>query len=239
MSLLDIVIPVDCIGCGAPGSLACPRCARSLSGRAALTWPSPAPAGLPPPWSVAEYDGASRALLLGYKENGAVGLAGVLAGALATSLVAAAAGRRVIVVPVPSAPRAVRERGADVVLLLTRRAASIARAQGADCRVLRALRHARQVADSAGLTAADRAVNLSGAFAVRRSALPALRAAEVVIADDLLTTGASLAEAARALRAATAHVVAGATVAATRRRDSVEIVGRTSPRATVRRTDQS
>jgi predicted amidophosphoribosyltransferase len=42
----------------------------------------------------------------------------------------------------------------------------------------------------------------------------------VIITDDLITTGASLAESARALRAAGARVVGAATVAATQRRDS-------------------
>jgi len=45
-----------------------------------------------------------------------------------------------------------------------------------------------------------------------------LSGAPVIIVDDLITTGASLAEAARTLRSSGANVLAAATVAATQRR---------------------
>lgn len=79
---------------------------------------------------------------------------------------------------------------------------------------LRALQHRRRVADQAGLGAADRAANLSGAL---RSRLD-LRGLHLIVVDDVMTTGATLAEAARALRAAGAHVPAAAVIAATPRR---------------------
>jgi predicted amidophosphoribosyltransferase len=78
---------------------------------------------------------------------------------------------------------------------------------------VRALGHQRRVADQAGLTAADRATNLSGALRVRQD----LRGLRVVVVDDVITTGATLAEAARALRAAGAEVPAAAVIAATER----------------------
>jgi predicted amidophosphoribosyltransferase len=53
---------------------------------------------------------------------------------------------------------------------------------------------------------------------VRPPAVGALGGRPVVIVDDLVTTGASLAEAARALRVAGAEVIGAATVAATQRR---------------------
>jgi predicted amidophosphoribosyltransferase len=225
MALLDVVFPADCAGCGARGALGCAQCLAALSGRAVLAWPHPAPSGLPPPWSVAAYSGSCRDLLLAYKERGAIGLRGALAVPLARSLLAAAAAStaesardRLIVVPVPSAGRAVRARGDDVVLGLTRRAASVVRCSGVAVRVMPALRHGRVVADSSGLSAPARAANLAGAFAVRRPARAALIGAPVVIADDLITTGATLAEAARTLRECGALVVGAATVAATRRR---------------------
>ena len=64
-----------------------------------------------------------------------------------------------------------------------------------------------------GLTAPERAVNLAGALEV----VPRARVAErrVVLADDVITTGATLAEAVRALQVTGADVVGAATVAAT------------------------
>jgi predicted amidophosphoribosyltransferase len=227
MGWIDALFPADCAGCGSRGALVCRTCLTGLSGPAVPAWPSPTPPGMPPPWAVAAYADPCRALLIAYKEHGAVGLRRALAVPLAASIGAAweMAGRtatelfdsRILVVPVPSAGRAVRTRGDDVVLGLTRRAAANVRRAGVEVMVVPALRHARAVADSAGLTAGARAANLADAFVVRSRARGVVNGATVFLADDLVTTGASLAESARALRAAGASVVGAATVAATQR----------------------
>jgi predicted amidophosphoribosyltransferase len=159
----------------------------------------------------------------------------VLAEALAAALAAAAGGcgSSVVVVPIPSSRHAIRQRGDDVVLALARRAASAARRDGVEARVVPALRHSRRVADSAGLGAQERSANLTGAFTVPPRMRRALPGARVVIADDLITTGATIAEAARGLRAAGAVVIGAATVAATRRRGDSGLLGATSNGATV------
>ena len=80
-------------------------------------------------------------------------------------------------------------------------------------RATRLLVPARAVADQAGLSTRDRAANLAGAL--RATGVPGR---PVIVVDDVMTTGATLVEAARAL-AAHGHPVAGAAVvAATRRR---------------------
>jgi predicted amidophosphoribosyltransferase len=126
-----------------------------------------------------------------------------------------------VLVPIPSSAAAVRERGRDVVLALARRAAWTLRRDGVPVVVTPALRHGRRVADSAGLDAAGRAANLAGAFVLRRRAMPSCGAAVVV--DDLITTGATIAEAAGVLRAAGVPVVAAVAVAATKRRMPVTV----------------
>ncbi|MFF0862927.1 ComF family protein [Nonomuraea sp. NPDC003560] len=187
--------------------------------------PEPGPPGLPECWSATSYEGAARAAILAYKERGAVGLAGVLAQVLAftvlTALGAAAgagwARGPFAVVPVPSARRALRVRGHDpmgrVAVLVARHLV----ASGVRAEPWAALRQARRVADQAGLSSTQRAANLAGSLCVagRRKGPPAPSA---VLLDDVLTTGASLTEAARALRAAGLRVPLAATVAATRRR---------------------
>ncbi|HEX3824981.1 MAG TPA: phosphoribosyltransferase family protein [Mycobacteriales bacterium] len=236
MSWLDVIFPTDCAGCGQRGALACARCVAALSGPASLTWPSPAPPGLPPPWSVTAYSGPCRDLLLAYKERGAVGLRSTLAIPLAEAVRAAAtaaAAQRLVVVPAPSAARAVRARGDDVVLTLARRAASILRHDGLSIRVVPALRQGRQVADSSGLSAPERATNLAGALRIQRTRSAALLGAPVVIVDDLITTGATVAEAARVLRAEGNIVIAAATIAATRRHREAGLLGPMSNRTTV------
>lgn len=206
--LLDLVLPRDCAGCGAPGRALCRACTGLLLGAPPFAHrPSPAPAGLPPLTAAAVYDGVVRALLLAHKEHGRVGLAGPLGRALAAA--AAPYGPGVVVVPVPSSRAAVRARGHDHARRL---ASGAARALGLRASPL--LVPVRAVADQSGLDAVSRAGNLAGALGARRD----LSGVEVLVVDDVVTTGATLAEAARALTAAGARVRGAAVVAATARR---------------------
>ena len=211
--LLDLLLPASCAACGRPGQVVCSACAAPLLGPAAIRWPTPAPVGLPAPFAVADYAGTARAVLLAYKERDQVGLTLVLAQALGTAI--ATAGQAVgctpppMVVAVPSTRAARRRRGYDHALRL-------ARATGSGV-VVPALQHVRDVRDSAGLSAAERAHNLAGAFAVRRSTRDLVAGRTVILVDDVVTTGATLADAARALRAEGAVVPVAAVVAATRR----------------------
>ena len=208
VDLLDLVLPRDCAGCGVPGRTLCAPCSRVLQGASPFAHrPSPAPAGLPPLTAAAAYDGLVRALLLAHKEHGRVGLAGPLGRALATA--AAVHGPGVVVVPVPSSRAAVRARGHDHARRL---ASGAARALGLRSAAL--LVPVRAVADQSGLGAASRADNLAGALRARRG----LSGVEVLVVDDVVTTGATLAEAARALTVAGARVRGAAVVAATARR---------------------
>jgi predicted amidophosphoribosyltransferase len=227
MSILSRLFPNECAGCGGPGGPGCPGCLVTLWQPAAPSRPRPAPVDLPPTWTVAAYADPCRALLIAYKERSAVSLRPLLAAALASAVVGAWRGTaggfgavpsRVYLVPVPSSPRSVRVRGDDVVRSLARRTAAVLRSEGIDLRVVPALRHVRRVADSAGLSAAARAANLAGAFTVPRRFESVVSGAPVIIVDDVITTGSSLAEAARTLRACGADVIAAAAVAATQRR---------------------
>uniref|UniRef100_UPI00066A55E0 ComF family protein n=1 Tax=Streptomyces sp. SBT349 TaxID=1580539 RepID=UPI00066A55E0 len=114
-------------------------------------------------------------------------------------------------VPVPSSRAAVARRGHDPVRRAALAAATRLRHEGRAARVCAALRHGREVADQAGLTAGQRAANLAGALAVRRGTVAP--GDPVLLVDDVLTTGASLTEAARAVRAAGGLVLGAAVVA--------------------------
>jgi predicted amidophosphoribosyltransferase len=235
---LDLILPQPCAGCGTPCGLLCPACEGALAKPARLCLPSPVPSGLPPPFAVAPYAGTVRQLIVAHKERGLTGLARPLGVALARAALAAAeatgTGAPVVLVPVPSSRESVRRRGHDPTLRIareaakeaTRKAAEVSRtvrtptrraghrsAKRAEVSCVPALGHQRRVADQAGLTATDRATNLAGALHARLD----LHGVRAIIVDDVVTSGSTLTEAARALRAAGAEVPAAAVIAATER----------------------
>ncbi|MEG3631958.1 ComF family protein [Streptomyces poriticola] len=226
----DLVLPTACTGCGGQRGVLCPECGDALSGAVPRrVRPVPEPAGLPVVHASAPYADAVRALLLAHKERGALALAGPLGTALAAAVRAGlreppgrrsgraaggpaaqpgfpADGRPVLLVPVPSARRAVRARGHDPARRIALAAAAELRRTGTAARVLAVLRQRRPVADQSGLDARQRWDNVAGALAVAPGGERLLGAGgRVVLVDDLMTTGSSLAEAARAVRAAVAE----------------------------------
>ncbi|MGW0626630.1 ComF family protein [Streptomyces sp. NPDC002758] len=123
----------------------------------------------------------------------------------------------VLLVPVPSAVWAVRARGHDPVRRIALAAAGELRRAGMAVRVVAVLRQRRAVVDQSGLNSRQRLANLEGALEVAADGARLLAGGHVVLVDDLMTTGASLTEAARAVREAvgygggTTAVYAGAT----------------------------
>ncbi|WP_210594279.1 ComF family protein [Streptomyces sp. GESEQ-35] len=215
--LTDLVLPAECGGCGRPRTVLCPECRAALSGAAPCrVRPVPAPPGLPTVHAAARYADEVRAVLLAHKERGALALAAPLGTALAEAVRAGLSraqmrdSRSVLLVPVPSARGAVRARGHDPARRIALAAAGELRRGEMPARVVSVLRQRRVVADQAGLNSRQRLDNLTGALAVAPGGARLLAEGPVVLVDDLMTTGASLAEAARAVRAATAEAWGGA-----------------------------
>jgi predicted amidophosphoribosyltransferase len=217
----DLLLGSACVGCGAPGRVLCAGCRLDLSSEAHEAWPTPSPAGLAPPYATGPYDGVLRAMVVDHKERRLLAPTRPLGDLLAVSVLAAAGpGVPLLLVPVPSRPAAVRARGHDPTLAMTRRAARVLRVDDREVTVARLLRTRGGVADQAGLDAAQRHANLAGSMACRASAVrrQAGRRAHVVVCDDVITTGTTAREAQRALEAAGVAVLAVAAVAATARR---------------------
>ncbi|WP_369130412.1 ComF family protein [Modestobacter roseus] len=227
-TLADLVLPRTCAGCAVPGPVLCVRC-RVLLARPRLAQPRRHPPGFPPTVAAGAYAGPVRPAVVAFKEHGRAELAVPLGTALALSVVVVLAGLAqppdagapVLLVPVPSSAAAVRARGRDHVRELAGRAVAELRAAGVPASTVPLLRRPRGAVDSAGLGARDRQANLAGRFAARRRPAPS---GVLVLVDDVVTSGATLTEAARALRAVARHgrsadtPVLAAVVAATPRR---------------------
>ena len=224
----DLAMPRRCGGCGEPGVLVCGLCALQVRQAALVppfrSVPDPCPPGFPPAWSSTPYTDVVRHLLPAYKDEGRTDLRALLGAWLGRALDAAthadpvlaqciSSGRLMYVVPAPSSPAARRARGRDPLRDL------VVTALGGDGAfvVTEALGYTRRVRDQAGLPSAERARNLGGALRVRRRAAESLGGQVCVLADDVVTTGATLAESARALRAVGVEHVVAVTLAATPR----------------------
>jgi predicted amidophosphoribosyltransferase len=118
----------------------------------------------------------------------------------------------------PSRPTAIRKRGGDPMRRIAGAAVEQLTAASVGVELLPVLRTSRGVEDQAGLASAARIANLSGALVVPARFERLLMGRPALIVDDVVTTGASLAEAARALNAGGAQVLGAAVIAATTRR---------------------
>lgn len=204
--VLALLLAASCPGCDEPGTLMCDECRMRLR---AAPHRLVTPTGLPVHAALV-YEGVAARSIRRLKQEGATMLA-VPLGAAVRALLGDEAGTELIV-PVPTSRAAFRRRGYRVPELLVKRA-------GFAC--ARVLVPIRRTGDQRGLGRAERARNVSGSMRARRCAQPGRR---VVIFDDVVTTGATLDEAARALREAGFVPVCAVALAATpRRRDTREL----------------
>lgn len=228
-SLADLCLPVQCGGCGAPGPAWCAACAGVFARAAPAPWqPTPPPAGMPPAWAALSYGGIVQRAIHGWKEEGRRDLNNHFADPLARcvqSIVEADLRHHrrpppVVLVPAPSARSAIRQRGQWPLRELVHRVNAVLheRQPKANLVVAPILCMCRPVRDQSGLDRSQRHHNMSGSMNVRRASLAALAGSHCLLVDDVLTTGATLVEGARALRAGGALQVSAATLAATPRR---------------------
>jgi ComF family protein len=190
--LLDLLLPCRCVFCLATGSALCPDCAAELK-------PIPRRVerfGLGG-WAVSDYGAVEKTLIHAFKENGLTALAPHLATAMNLGFAAFKDELPnqidgTLLVPAPSSKANYRKRGYQPAKILAK---SLSRVSGSGLSVNPGLSFARVVADQSGLAVEQRRENLDGSM-VGSSALAGQR---VLLVDDIVTTGATLTEAARAV----------------------------------------
>ena len=219
----DLLVQGACPGCGRPGRGVCPDCTLEvMSGR-----PGPRERGgiSLPLWSAGEYVDPLRRIISRAKDHhrwDAIALLGRRLGfavaGIADELHLTGPG---ILLPIPSKPSAVRERGLDFTQALARQASRCLVHVGMTTTVHPVLTHRRAVQDQGDLTSEQRSENLERSLMMGK--LPMNR--WILLVDDVVTTGATLRESVRAVREAGRSPVGMATVAATvlRKRSSTNI----------------
>lgn len=196
--LASLLAPPLCVACGCAAGELEPLCGPC---RSALRWlrRAPAVAAGVPVWAPVAYDGPARALVRSLKFGGLPGMAATMASQMAANappgwLDAAA------LVPVPLHPARLRKRGYNQA---ERLAAELAARTGLlvrDC-----LERSGETATQVGRGRTERLASIAGRVSVRAGAfLPA----EIVLIDDVVTTGATLAACAVACRGAAVRAIA-------------------------------
>ncbi len=188
---LDLVLGACCPLCGEAGAVVCRDCAAAVTPRPVVV----ELAGLDVIAAGTHAD-RRRDAVLAWKVGGHLALDPVMAHHLATAVLVATGGLdRFALVPVPSTRRSRRERGRDLVGDLARRTARRLAGVGVDVQVLPLVRLTRQPRDQHALDRVQRRRNLAGSM---RSQEPP-RDLPLVVVDDVVTTGATLLEVARAV----------------------------------------
>ncbi|KZS58591.1 ComF family protein [Mycobacterium ostraviense] len=209
--MLDLVLPLQCGGCGAPATRWCPACMNELvvkPGEPLLVTPRVDPHV--PVFALGRYTGVRRQAILAVKERGRGDLVSPLARVLAVGihrlLCWSMVDTPLTVVPAPTRRSAARRRGGDPIT----RIAGAAVAAHPDIIVTAALRMRAPARDSVGLDTSARERNIAGRVRLRG---PKPRT-EVLIVDDIITTGATARESVGVLQAAGVRVAAVLVIAA-------------------------
>lgn len=201
LDALAVLSPVECAGCGRRDRAMCDGCRARLS--AEVTARS-LPGGLLVHTAL-RYESVARRSILAFKEQQRTGVARTLAVPLAAALATAhALDPAAELLAVPTSRAAWRRRGYDPVELLCRRAGFAP---------AKFLVSSRPTASQKTLGIADRAANMRGSMRARRS----LVGRRFLLVDDVVTTGATLAEASRAVVEAGGEVASAVALAFTPR----------------------
>lgn len=191
--ILAILAPHDCLSCGTEGNLFCQNCLFALPSVSLKQLANP---DLEFVGSATTYEGAAKDLIWKLKSSGAQEAARIMARSMLPLL---PTHENLLVVPVPTATTRIRQRGYDQALLLAKEISRQSRLPW--FKVL--VRHGQ--AHQVGAGREQRVHQLSTAFRVKN--VQRVKDANIILIDDVVTTGATLETAAKLLKqAGAAHV---------------------------------
>jgi ComF family protein len=190
---------VICIGCAACLEETCARCARCalpLATSEICGQCISAPPAFDAALCLADYAAPADAFVLGLKFHRRLALAGCLASMLARRVLTTGVALPDLITPVPLSSRRLATRGYNQAWEIARPLARRLHRPAA----AHLLRRSRDTRANAELPAAQRYLNIKGAFEVPRAAT--VQARHIGLVDDVMTSGATLDAAARALKQA-------------------------------------
>lgn len=192
LGLRTLFFPSKCPYCGMEGSAACSDCLESWRNTPAVRRIDGVPI-----LSAHPYDERAMSIVIAAKERGErsaryfleVGIGSII------DRIATEDGGMLTLVPIPASKRALRKRGVDFITEICR---NVARERGLELASI--LRWSRKTRDQSTLSMRERATNLEGALSLRPGIDPlATSMRRLVIVDDVLTSGATMAAAISAI----------------------------------------
>ena len=203
-NLTELIFPSRCIGCFQLGISICSVCRSSWHPHIYLRELTVL-GSIYPVVSAVQYSPIASRVLLSAKESNIAAADILLTDAISHSLryFAKRFGGDTLI-SIPSRRSASRKRGRNFLCEITEEVAKIS-SMKIEVSKIQLLTHSRSVKDQSALNSRQRFANLSGALGVPNKAISNKGAGNIgslIIVDDLITTGATLAEAIRALRTA-------------------------------------
>ena len=193
--LSQLIFPTRCYGCNRLGISICTDCRRewiphyykthldSMNVHSALL-----------------YTSTASKIIMAAKENSLRGADQLLISAIIHVLQKAKLDSHYYqLVPVPSSKTSQRRRGRSFIVDLTKEISTLTGFSINDCLTL-----SRKVSDQSGLSRMERLSNMKGAFVLKANAIVR---GDLILIDDVVTTGATLKEAARALNSQGFHAI--------------------------------
>ncbi|MFM8447603.1 MAG: ComF family protein [Candidatus Nanopelagicaceae bacterium] len=187
--LKELLFPVHCFGCRAIGIEVCSKCRKFWNPHFYVQTIEELKI-----YSAIRYSPVARSILLGAKENSYAIADELMIDALLNCLhrLPSQVLRKATLIPIPGSKRAIRKRGRDFIFDLTK---EVSLRSGVP--MVSGIYIERRLLDQSGLSAVDRKRNISGAFTFDKTVQKI--DGEILLVDDLVTTGATLLEAKRAL----------------------------------------